>query len=305
MMHVPVLAESSLAWLKVRPDGIYVDCTVGAGGHAALIAQHLATGRLLALDRDPVAVDLARRRFAGNSCVTVVHRNYGELREVLRTEGIDRVDGILLDAGLSSMQLDTADRGFTFQACGPLDMRMDTSGGPTAAEFLASVDEEELLRVLKDYGDVGPARRIVASIVARRRARALTTTQDLADAVAEALAFVKGVPQETRTVFQAIRIAVNEELRWLVEGLRQAVTVLRPGGRLVVITFHSGEDRVVKNVMREASRTRRELYVDGRVRETFPPLLKILTPRPETPSEEEIRANPRAHSAKLRAAERL
>lgn len=305
MTHVPVLAIPSLAWLNVWPDGVYVDCTVGAGGHSELIAERLATGRLIALDRDPLAVDLASRRLAKYPCVKVLHRNYGELGEILRTEGFDRVDGILLDAGVSSMQLDTAGRGFTFQACGPLDMRMDTSRGPTAAEFLASVDEDELLRILKDYGDVGPAKRIVAAIVARRRANALTTTQDLSDAVAEALTFVKGVPQETRTVFQAVRIAVNDELKWLVEGLRQAVAALKPHGRLVVITFHSGEDRIVKNVMRESSRPRRELYPDGRVRETVPPLLKILTTRPETPSEDELRANPRAHSAKLRVAERL
>lgn len=305
MNHVPVLAEAALAWLNVRPDGIYVDCTAGAGGHSAMIAERLTSGRLVALDRDPLAVGMARERLARLPRATVIHRNYGELGDVLHELGIGPVDGVLLDAGLSSMQLDAADRGFTFQANGPLDMRMDTSRGPSAAEYLASVDETELQRVLKDYGDVGPVRRIVAAIVAHRRANALATTQDLVDAVSEALDFVRGVPQETRTVFQAIRIAVNEELRWLESGLTDAISVLAPLGRLVVITFHSGEDRIAKNVLRDASRTQRELHPDGRVRQSFPPLLKILTPKPVLPTDEEVHANPRAHSAKLRAAERI
>ncbi len=303
--HVPVLATEAIEWLRVRADGVYVDCTAGAGGHAERIARRLSGGRLLALDRDAAAVARTRARLAGYSGVEVVHRNYGELSSVLEERGLDRVDGVLLDAGLSSVQLDDPARGFSLQEAGPLDMRMDPSRGPTAAEFLATVHEAELTRILKEYGDVGPARRIAAVLIRRARSGALETTRDLAEAVSEALHFVRGTPEETRTVFQAIRIAVNDELNSLEAGLRQAATALAPGGRLVVVAFHSGEDRIVKNVLRDAARPRRELHPDGRVRAVHPPTLKILTPKPVTPSAEEVQANPRSHSARLRAAEKI
>ena len=302
--HVPVLSRAAIAWLRVREDGVYVDCTAGAGGHAFLIASALREGRLIALDRDPAAVEVARARLAGLRA-EVFHRNYGQLAEVLGELGIAKVDGVLCDAGLSSMQLDDAGRGFTFQENGPLDMRMDTTQGTTAERFLAEVDERELVRILKTYGDIRPARRIASAIVARRKRGHLHTTGHLAGAVSEALDFVQGVPRETRTVFQAIRMAVNDETGWLEEGLRQAVDVLAPGGRLVAVSFHSGEDRIIKNVLRETSRMRRELHADGRVRACVPARMKVLTPKPIQPDEEEIRANPRCHSAKLRAAERL
>lgn len=305
MEHVPVLADAALSWLRIREDGTYVDCTAGAGGHSALIAERNPRGRLVALDRDPSAVALARQRLEPFPHATVFHRNYAELTEVLAEAGIENVDGILLDAGISSMQLDRPDRGFAFQEEGPLDMRMDPTRGPSAAEFLGRIDEAELARILKEYGDVRPAKRIAAAIVARRRRGGLSTTSDLAGAVAEALPFVRGVPEETRTVFQAVRIAVNDELGGLESCLIQAVDALKPGGRLVAIAFHSGEDRIVKNVLRDASRTQRDLYPDGRVRGVRPPRLKVLTPAPVTPEPEETRRNPRAHSARLRAAERL
>jgi 16S rRNA (cytosine1402-N4)-methyltransferase len=305
MVHVPVLAGAALGWLRIRDDGVYVDGTAGAGGHSALIAERIPRGRLIALDRDPAAVEAARARLREFANVEVRHRNYGERAAVLAERGIEGVDGVLLDAGLSSMQIDDGARGFSFQEEGPLDMRMDPSAGPTAATYLARVDESELSRVLREYGDVGPSRRIAAAIVARRHRNALRTTRDLAAAVEEALDFVRGTPEEVRTVFQAIRMAVNEELTWLERGLHDAVAALRPGGRLVAIAFHSGEDRVVKNVLRDASRPRRELYPDGRVRVVHPPLMRVLTPKPVTPDAEETRANPRAHSARLRAAERV
>lgn len=304
-MHIPVLAEEALTWLNVREDGVYVDCTAGAGGHSALIAERLTTGRLIALDRDAAAVETARRRLAGFDCARVIHTNHGRLREALAEAGIERVDGVLLDAGLSNMQLDTPSRGFSFQQDGPLDMRMDTEEGVTAAEYLASVSGSELIRVLKEYGDIGPARRIADAVIRRRDKGAMNTTRDLADAVAEALPFVTGVPEETRTVFQAVRIAVNDELRWLDEGVRQAVGVLNAGGRFVGISFHSGEDRIIKNVLRAASRPFRELRPDGRVQRTTPALVKVLTPKPVEPTDGEMRRNPRARSARLRAAERL
>jgi 16S rRNA (cytosine1402-N4)-methyltransferase len=304
-MHIPVLAEAVLQWLAVRPDGVYVDCTVGGGGHAGRIAATLRSGRLVGLDRDLVSVMLARERLAEYSNVTVLHRNFGELAEVLKEFGIDRIDGALIDAGYSSMQLDDAQRGFSFQEEGPLDMRMDRTAGPTAAQWLAEVSEPELARVLREYGDVGPARRIARAIHRRRDSQGLRTTRDLVEAVADALDFVHGMPEETRTVFQAVRMAVNDELRWLEAGLRAGLEVLAPGGRIVVISFHSGEDRIVKNTFRAASRVQRELYPDGRVRARIPARIRILTPKPVQPGPEEVRNNPRAHSARLRAVEGL
>jgi 16S rRNA (cytosine1402-N4)-methyltransferase len=304
-VHIPVLAAEALTWLNVRENGVYLDCTAGAGGHSALIAERLTTGRLLALDRDAAAVQIASDRLAEFATAQVMHSNHGRLREALTEAGIDLVDGVLLDAGLSSMQLDTPSRGFSFQQEGPLDMRMDTHQGVTAAEYLAAVSETELTRVLKEYGDVGPARRIASAVIRRRDKGLMNTTPDLAQAVAEALPFVTGVPEETRTVFQAVRIAVNEELRWLDEGVRQALDVLKPGGRFVGISFHSGEDRIIKNVLRTASRPQRELHPDGRVKRTVAPLVRVLTPKPVEPGDTESRRNPRARSARMRVAERL
>ena len=303
--HIPVMANEALRWLNIRPDGLYVDGTAGAGGHAARIAERLETGKLIALDRDKTAVAIAGERLKPFPQACVVHANYCELNQVLHDAGLGRVDGVLIDAGLSSMQIDRPERGFSFQEDGPLDMRMDPGGGPSAAEWLAAVTEDTLAAALRDFGDVAPARRVARAILDRQRAGRMTRTTDLADAVRQALDFVRGDPAEVRTVFQAVRIAVNQELECLRRGLEAAVEALRPGGRLVVISFHSGEDRVVKDTLRQWSRTARELTRDGRVRAVRAPRLRLLAPGPILPSEEETRANPRAKSAKMRVAERL
>lgn len=305
--HIPVLAGPAINALRVRPDGIYVDCTAGEGGHSALILQTLikGPGRLIALDQDPCSVEHVKKRFALFPQAVVVHRNFAALAEVLYELGIERVDGVLFDVGISSAQLDDENRGFSFEREGPLDMRMNPTRGITARELLEDLDEEALVRILRTYGDVRPAKRIASAIVRRRKSGRMSTTRDLAEAVAEALHFAQGVPEETRTVFQAVRIAVNEELRCLEAGLRQAIEKLGPGGRVVCISFHSGEDRIVKNVLRDASRPRRQLEPDGRVQQTVLPVLRVLTPKPIRPSAEETAVNPRAHSARLRAAERL
>ena len=304
-LHVPVMLREALEWLAVRPDGRYVDCTAGAGGHSAAIAERLTTGRLLALDRDPAAVETARRRLAPHESAEVVRANYGELKEVLSGLGWGPVDGVLIDAGVSSMQIDTPGRGFSFQAPGPLDMRMDTTAPVTAASWLAGTTEAELARVLREYGDIGPAGRIARAVLARARAGRLETTEDLAAAVREALPFVKGEPAETRTVFQAVRIAVNDELLALRAGVGQALEAVAPGGRVVAITFHSGEDRIVKTLFREASRPVVELLRDGRRGASFPARFRLPVARPVVPGPEEARENPRAKSARLRVAERL
>ena len=304
-MHVPVLPGPVVEWLRIAPGGTYVDCTAGFGGHAELICRQLSGGQLVALDRDPEAVVRVRERLAPFGCAHVVQANYGELVRVLPEFGIARVDGVLIDAGISSMQLDDPRRGFSFQVDGPLDMRLDTTQVRTARQYLAESSEEQIAGVLKEYGDVRPAHRIAKAIKQRANHNALHTTFDLKSAVCEALPFVNGVPEEVRTVFQAVRIAVNDEYRHLELGIGAAIDALAPGGRIVVIAFHSGEDRFVKNVFRDESRPRRTFAADGRVASVQPPRLRVLTPKPVLADEEEVDLNPRAHSAKLRAAERL
>lgn len=303
--HIPVLAEPALEYLGVREDGTYVDCTAGGGGHSERIAERLRGGTLVAIDRDLAAVDRVTARLARYSCARVVHANYGDLEAVLGELGIERLDGVLIDAGLSSPQLDDAGRGFSFQQGGPLDMRMDTSRGVTAEAWLRDVGEGELTHVLREYGDLKKARPLAAVICKRSEAGRMQTTSDLTEAVCEVFDFVQGIPEEVRTVFQSVRIAVNDEFNALERGVRQAISLLSPGGRIVCISFHSGEDRIVKNALREASRKRHIMEPDGRVKETAPPLVKLLTRKPVVASAEEVRANSRAQSAKLRAAERL
>jgi 16S rRNA (cytosine1402-N4)-methyltransferase len=294
-----------LEWLRVREDGIYVDCTAGAGGHSLLIAEQLRGGRLLALDRDPIAVRMASERLRALPAAKVVNARYAELIAVLAREHIECVDGVLIDAGVSSMQLDDPARGFSFQSEGPLDMRMDTTQSTTAASFLATAREKDIERVLRDYGDVRRARSIARAICAARSAKPLETTTDLVAAIRHAFPHVDRIPEETRTVFQAIRIATNNELDELEVALRAAVGALRPGGRLVVISFHSGEDAIAKSVLRELGTSRVERAPDGRTIGKTRPLLRVLTRKPIVPTADEVRANPRAHSARLRAAEKL
>ena len=295
-----------MEYLRIREDGVYVDCTAGAGGHSALIAARLSEhGTLIALDRDPVAVTLTRERLKSFGQAQVVRGNYRDLAASLAERGIVELDGVLIDAGVSSMQLDDPERGFSFQESGALDMRMDPETGPSAAEYLERVEESELARILREYGDLKRAKRIAKALCRRRETIPFKSTSDLVEAVGEVFDFVRETPEETRTVFQAIRIAVNEELEGLDKGLHQAIDLLRTGGRLVCITFHSGEDRIVKNVFRDAARKRTLLHADGRVKEVLPAVMKVLTRKPVRPTKDEIRTNPRARSAKLRAAEKL
>lgn len=303
--HIPVMLSEVLAWLEVRGDGVYVDCTAGAGGHASAIAARLDTGRLYALDRDLSAVALAGERLREFACAHVVHAAYGELNQILDGLGVDALDGVLIDAGCSSMQLDTAERGFSFQEDGPLDMRMNAAAGLPASALLAEMGEAELAQALVDFGDVPFSKRIARSIHDRAIAGRLERTHDLVSAVKEALPHVKGMPDEVRTVFQAVRIAVNRELEQLESGTRQAIARLKPGGRVVVITFHSGEDRVVKEVFREVSRPKIERWPDGRTKSNEPATVRLLTSKPVLPGELEMRTNPRSKSAKLRAVEKL
>ena len=304
-MHVPVLAQACIDWLQVKADGTYVDCTAGAGGHAEMIAERLENGRLIALDRDPAAAEGVRKRLAKYPIAEVFQRNYSELATVLNELEIETVDGILLDAGMSSMQLDNPHRGFSFQEEGPLDMRMDTTQGQTAAQWLASATTAELAQTLKEFADVGPAKRLAQSIHERAADGHLVTTHDLSAAIQDVLgqAFDKGTV--TRQVFQAIRISVNQELNSLEEALPAAIQHLKPKARLIVLSFHSGEDRIVKRTFQTYSRKQRTLNLDGTDAAVQPALIRVLTKKPQKPTPQEITANPRAQSAKLRAAERL
>lgn len=300
-----MLAAAVLKWLNIRPEGAFVDCTAGAGGHSELIARQLVGGRLIALDRDPAAVALASERLAIFPQVTVLHANYAQLGSVLNDIGVGPVQGVLIDAGVSSMQIDDPGRGFSLQHEGALDMRMNPTEGMTALEYLAIVDPDELASSLRTFGDVGPARRIAKLLSSRAREGRIRTTVDLVRTVQEALSFVRGIPEEVRTVFQAIRIAVNDELSALSCGVEQAIDCLAPEGRIVAISFHSGEDRVVKNLLNREGRPRREFHPDGRLKHETAPRLRVLTRKPVVPDAAEIQQNPRAHSARLRAAERL
>jgi 16S rRNA (cytosine1402-N4)-methyltransferase len=301
--HATVLLQEAVDALNIRPDGIYVDGTFGRGGHSRLILERLGPeGRLIALDRDEAAVaaagDIADRRFC------IVHRSFAKLAEVLRELAVPRVNGVLLDLGVSSPQIDEASRGFSFRLDGPLDMRMDTSRGQTAAQWLAAVSQKELEEVLRDYGEERFAKQIARSIVAARARESLATTRQLAQIVAKAVPKREpGQDPATRT-FQAIRIFLNQELEELSLVLPQCIDILAPHGRLVVISFHSLEDRMVKRYMREASRPDRlPEKLPVRAKDVYAPKL-LLVGKAVRPSAAEIANNPRSRSAVMRVAER-
>jgi len=289
--HDPVLSAEVVSTLAPGPDGVYVDGTVGLGGHAAALLE-AGAGRVLGIDRDERALEIARERLAGfGARVELVHADYRQLPGVLAGRGLGAVQGVLVDLGVSSLQLDDASRGFSFRQAGPLDMRMDQSGGESLAEKLAAVSEAELADVIYEFGEERKSRRVARSIVEARDRGALTTSTDLASVVRRAAGGGEWqrVDPATRT-FQALRIWVNGELEGLETFVETAVGALVPAGRLAVIAFHSLEDRIVK-------RTSRRLAADGVVR--------LVTRRPIVPGDEEVARNPRARSARLRAMEKV
>lgn len=301
--HIPVLLPAVLAALQPRPGARFIDATVGGAGHALAVLQAAQPGgRLLGIDADPAALAAAAARLGAAglpaASFTLVHGHFAELAALARQHGFSAVDGILLDLGVSSYQLETAARGFSFAADGPLDMRLDPGSGPTAADLVNQLDEQELADVIYRYGEERGSRRIARLIVERRRQAPITTTGELAALVQRAIG--RGgrerIHPATRT-FQALRIAVNQELAQLEAALPQAVALLRPGGRLAVISFHSLEDRIVKQFFRAESG-----YGAGELQ--HPPRLTVLTRKPIVADAAECAANPRARSAKLRVAER-
>jgi 16S rRNA (cytosine1402-N4)-methyltransferase len=306
--HLPVLREEVLAWLAPRPGAVYCDATVGYGGHArAILDASAPDGRLVGLDRDRDALAAAAANLSGyGDRVQLVHGPFSRLAEVLAQAGTLTLDGCLVDLGVSSPQLDRGERGFSFRRAGPLDMRMDQSGGETATEYLGRVSVEELAAVLRDFGEERFARRIAREIVAARDAGPITTTDALAAIVSRAIPRREHHKDPATRTFQALRIAVNRELEELERFLAEVPGCLRPGGRLVVIAFHSLEDRMVKRRLRQLSD-----YPGGRgagdevpARAAGEPRFEILTKKPVTAGAAELAANPRARSAKLRAAVR-
>ncbi len=304
--HIPVLSREVVEALNLPADGFLVDATFGRGGHARLCLDALGPqGRVLAIDRDPAAVAHGRQVFAADARIRVVRGRFSELARLLAEHAPDaRVDGILLDLGVSSPQLDTAARGFSFSANGPLDMRMDPEHGVSAADWLAAVDEGELARVLRSLGEERYARRIAAAIKRQLASGALTTTAELAALVAEASPTHERHKHPATRTFQAIRMQVNGELDELGRVLPQALDALRVGGRLVVISFHSLEDRLVKRYFRDQARGD-DFPPDMPVTaDQLNPRLRLVT-RAVRAGDDEVETNPRARSAVLRAAEKL
>ncbi|HXW74965.1 MAG TPA: 16S rRNA (cytosine(1402)-N(4))-methyltransferase RsmH [Steroidobacteraceae bacterium] len=304
--HTPVLAAEALAGLALEAGGYYVDATFGRGGHTALILQGLGReGRLLALDRDPQAIAAGRRRFADEMRLTLVHASFADLGTLVPAHADHRpCRGVLFDLGVSSPQLDDAQRGFSFRADGPLDMRLDPTHGEPVSAWLARASVDEIRQVIATFGEERFARRVAQAIVAARRTRALTRTGELAAVVAGAVRTREpGKHPATRT-FQALRMYINDELGQLERGLAAALEVLSPGGRLAVISFHSLEDRAVKRFMQRESEVDPALRGLPAVPEAARPALKLIG-RKTRPGETELARNPRARSALLRVAERL
>jgi 16S rRNA (cytosine1402-N4)-methyltransferase len=307
--HHPVMVERVVELLRPRQGGVYLDATLGLGGHAErLLAASAPDGRVIGVDRDPAALGLARERlaWAGERLVPVA-ASFADLAEVAARAGVGTVDGVLYDLGVSSLQLDEPARGFSYRADAPLDMRMDPTGGITAAEVLNTYPRAELARILREYGEDRHAGRIARFIDEARRRRPVQTTGQLVDLVKAAVpaAARRTGPHPARRAFQALRIEVNRELDALRASLPQAVDLLAPGGRLVVLSYHSLEDRIVKRALNAAAG--RDDQTPARLPVAAPPPARvaILTRRPETPTAAEVAANPRAESAKLRAAEKL
>ena len=306
--HISVLLQECLDGLEIKPDGIYVDGTLGGAGHSSQIAKRLTTGRLIGIDRDPVALKAAGERLAPyKENVTLVHSNFCEIKQVLADLNIDGVDGILLDLGVSSPQLDDGARGFSYMADAPLDMRMNSEDSLNAQVVVNTWSQEELKRILYTYGEERYAPQIASAICRRREEKPIETTLELVDIIRSAMppAALREKQHPAKRSFQAIRIAVNDELGSVEKVMEDAIPLLNPGGRLAVITFHSLEDRIVMTAMAAASK-------GCTCPPNFPvcdcgkkPKEKLVSRKPILASEEELEANPRSRSAKLRVCEKL
>ena len=306
--HISVLLDECIEGLNIRPDGIYVDGTLGGAGHSSQIAARLTTGRLIGIDRDPIALKAAGERLKPwADRVTLVHSNFCEIKQVLQDLQIDGVDGVLLDLGVSSPQLDDGERGFSYMVDAPLDMRMNNEDSLSAHTVVNTWPQEELRRILYEYGEERYAPQIAAAICRRRENAPIQTTLELVDVIRSAMpgSALREKQHPAKRSFQAIRIAVNDELGSVEKVMRDAIPCLNPGGRLAVITFHSLEDRIVKNAMVNASKgctcpPNFPVCVCGKK-----PQVKLVNRKPIISGEEELERNPRARSAKLRVCEKV
>ena len=306
--HISVLLDECIEGLNIKPDGIYVDGTLGGAGHSSQIAKRLTTGRLIGIDRDPIALKAAGERLAPYSDrVTLVHSNFCEIAQVLKDLDIPGVDGILLDLGVSSPQLDDGSRGFSYMADAPLDMRMNSEDALTAYDVVNSWSYEELKRILFDYGEERYAPKIASAICRKREEKPIETTLELVDVIRGAMPAqaLREKQHPAKRSFQAIRIAVNDELGSVEKVMKDAIPCLNPGGRLAVITFHSLEDRIVKTAMAGAGKgctcpPSFPVCVCGKK-----PQVQVITRKPIVSGEEELERNPRARSAKLRVCEKV
>ncbi len=306
--HIPIMLESVLEHLNIRPNGVYVDGTVGGAGHSVEILKRLTgNGRLIAIDQDRDAVETSRERLAAVSDrATVVKSNFVNFDIVLNDLGVGAVDGVLLDLGVSSYQFDHADRGFSYRFDAPLDMRMDQTQDETAADIVNGYSEEELVRILREYGEEPFARRIASNICKTREKKPIRTTFELNELITSSIpaSARRNGGHPSKQTYQAIRIALNHELQVLEESIGQMIRRLSSGGRLCIITFHSLEDRIVKNAMRTAERPcicppDFPVCVCGRL-----PQGRVITKKPIVPDADELKGNPRAKSAKLRVFEK-
>ncbi len=302
--HVPVMLDEAITYLKINPAGIYVDMTLGGGGHCAAIAEKLTEGKLFGIDQDDYALAMASKRLDKYANVKLLKGNFVNVRKLLTSEGISIVDGFLFDLGVSSFQFDIPERGFSYQHDSFLDMRMDLQASLTAHTIVNSYPERELADLFFRYGEESHARQIARKIVLKRKEKPIDTTLELVDIIKQALPnkvlSKKGHP--AKQVFQALRIAVNDELKVLETALETAIDLLAKGGRIVTITFHSLEDRICKQVFRKYSTV---IIPKGLpILSPEEPLLRLVTKHVVTPAEAEIRANNRAHSAKLRVVEK-
>ena len=303
--HYSVMLNECIEGLAVKPDGVYADGTAGGAGHSSEIAKRLTTGKLLALDRDPAAVQTATERLQKYPAAVVIQANFSEIQRVCAEQGVDKLNGMMLDLGVSSYQLDAAERGFSYRQNAPLDMRMSQTG-MSAKDIVNTYSVSELNRIIRDYGEEKYSYQIAKNIVKAREDKPLETTMELADIIKSSMpAAARREKNPCKRTFQAIRIAVNSELESLSEGLQAAFEILAPGGRLVVITFHSLEDRIVKQAFAG--------WCQGCIcPPDFPvcvchekPKAKLINKKPILPSEEELAVNSRSQSAKLRILEQL
>ena len=307
--HIPVLLNETLEYLDPKPGGVYIDGTLGGAGHSSEIVKRIVPGGvLIGIDQDSNAIDAAKRRLeAYKDNVVIVRDNFRNIKTIALQKGFKEVDGILLDIGVSSHQLDEKERGFSYMHDGPLDMRMDTESSLDASDIVNNSSEQELIRILRDYGEEKWAVRIAKFIAEERKNNRIDTTFKLADIIQRAIpaAARRDGGHPAKRTFQALRIAVNDELQVLEEAVTNAARLLKPGGRLVVITFHSLEDRIVKKIfnnMEKPCTCPPQLPVCACGKE---PLLRVITKKPVTAGAEELKVNTRSKSAKLRAAERV